>query len=804
MNTIMATSNVPVVFSGVDFGVNAVHPYMSLYFPVISPVMSETEEDPNHFVEADDDFKSKSIRTSNLQKRPVVYATRIYDAISAEQQRKKNLKPKANKIDNAISVESQEQHQKQRKKQLDPKANQIDHDIIAELQQQRKRKQRKKDADPKAKQIDSDIFTKREQQQQRKKDADPKENQIDDVISAERQEQQQRRRRKQRKKDLEPTENQFYDHFYAQRQQQRKQRKKDLDSRANLDERSRAGAENSTKSIDKSSAMTLTDPGRKKTIDNERCKMKNEKKKEGLKTDRPSLRRTSSLSETDAQLKEILGDAPDCADYFSGGRALRLTPTWVTQNLKKVKTRLAEKLEIDKEINESKAMRRSSESVEKKFRLSTISPSSSPEKFSENTHSSSSPTPKKPIRNKARSSNVVICKSDTKDGEQSRSSAYSDIDQPGFIIPTKKRRKTSDKCERNNSSLLMVEDTNDDDIGDCKERPKKRLRNSASSRAISALDTRKKNGKKSIVDGESGSTKLAGELGQRYSKRKGTPANISSDDCDRTTDEEHDVKSECSKSRQFLPHQIGLLPHQVGTWVDPNGKYPSADYEAIIKQREFNENYDEDIKTDNGNYSDRKWNAKFREVWAYYKKRKTFTISKKYTVLASWVHAQRRYLRMKHLHPDRVRRLSSIGFTWAGFPTWMDNFMRLKDFKEVRGHANVPKRYKDEHNLGLWARHQRALYNHERYQLRREQIDLLESIGFKWIIRDTNWRQRLKELAAFKKEHDHFRVPPEYPNKLARWFQLRREEFARNKLPKDHLKRLNVLGHDWMIDTSKK
>jgi len=263
-------------------------------------------------------------------------------------------------------------------------------------------------------------------------------------------------------------------------------------------------------------------------------------------------------------------------------------------------------------------------------------------------------------------------------------------------------------------------------------------------------------------------------------------------------------KSESRNRRHLLPNQIGILPHQIGTWVDPNGKYSDADYEAIIKQRKFNENYDEDVKTDNGRYSDRNWNAKFRELWAYYKKHKTFTILRKYGVLASWTHAQRRYLRMKHIHPDRVRRLSSIGFTWAGFPTWMDNFMRLKDFKELRGHANVPKRYKDEHNLGVWARHQRALYNHERYQLKREQIDLLESIGFKWIIRDTNWKHRLKELAAFNKEHKHFRVPPEYPNKLARWLQLRREEFARNKLPKEHLKRLNVLGNDWMIDTSKK
>merc|ERR1712194_924322 len=140
-------------------------------------------------------------------------------------------------------------------------------------------------------------------------------------------------------------------------------------------------------------------------------------------------------------------------------------------------------------------------------------------------------------------------------------------------------------------------------------------------------------------------------------------------------------KSESRNRRHLLPNQIGILPHQIGTWVDPNGKYSDADYEAIIKQRKFNENYDEDVKTDNGRYSDRNWNAKFRELWAYYKKHKTFTILRKYGVLASWTHAQRRYLRMKHIHPDRVRRLSSIGFTWAGFPTWMDNFMRLKDFK---------------------------------------------------------------------------------------------------------------------------
>lgn len=67
----------------------------------------------------------------------------------------------------------------------------------------------------------------------------------------------------------------------------------------------------------------------------------------------------------------------------------------------------------------------------------------------------------------------------------------------------------------------------------------------------------------------------------------------------------------------------------------------------------------------------------------------------------------------------------------------------------------------------------------------------MESIGFNCLARPSVWKNRVKELSEFKKKH--------YPNGLNRWVQLRWEEYARNKLKKEPIAMLNMIGFDWKI-----
>lgn len=62
------------------------------------------------------------------------------------------------------------------------------------------------------------------------------------------------------------------------------------------------------------------------------------------------------------------------------------------------------------------------------------------------------------------------------------------------------------------------------------------------------------------------------------------------------------------------------------------------------------------------------------------------------------------------LTEDRLRRLEAIGFQWKVKnkmqryyqKQWDNMFDRLKAFKEINGHVNVPKRYPADIRLGTW------------------------------------------------------------------------------------------------------
>jgi len=99
--------------------------------------------------------------------------------------------------------------------------------------------------------------------------------------------------------------------------------------------------------------------------------------------------------------------------------------------------------------------------------------------------------------------------------------------------------------------------------------------------------------------------------------------------------------------------------------INPNGKYPGVDVEAIAKE-EPNEDYTKDVMTDDGAYIDFFWNLRFRELLAYKKKYESTIVprDKKFKTLFTFCQAQRWAMTHKTIHPDRFRRLNSVGFVW--------------------------------------------------------------------------------------------------------------------------------------------
>lgn len=142
----------------------------------------------------------------------------------------------------------------------------------------------------------------------------------------------------------------------------------------------------------------------------------------------------------------------------------------------------------------------------------------------------------------------------------------------------------------------------------------------------------------------------------------------------------------------------------------------------------------------------------------------------------------------------------------------------LEVFKQIHGHCNVPARHVENRRLGIWVSAQRQQYKILQQQkqkgagentvyadvgdnaqnamaydnakarrsapLTQERIDLLNAIGFTWIIRSRDslgesWNERLQDLRVFKHRYGHCLVPSRYePNpELGIWVGTQRTQY---------------------------
>ena len=124
--------------------------------------------------------------------------------------------------------------------------------------------------------------------------------------------------------------------------------------------------------------------------------------------------------------------------------------------------------------------------------------------------------------------------------------------------------------------------------------------------------------------------------------------------------------------------------------------------------------------------------------------------------LGQWVSTQRQeygnYINQKksNITKARIEALEKIGFVWCLRDTakmaprkpWDMHFRSLQEFKIEHGHCDVRVRSKQHPtgSLGRWVEKQRSQYSlftdGKTCKITREQIEKLDSIGFKWRIRN--------------------------------------------------------------------
>jgi len=104
--------------------------------------------------------------------------------------------------------------------------------------------------------------------------------------------------------------------------------------------------------------------------------------------------------------------------------------------------------------------------------------------------------------------------------------------------------------------------------------------------------------------------------------------------------------------------------------------------------------------------------------------------------------------RSTSLTQERIGLLNDLGFTWTirsrdtFGESWNQRYEELKEFRRIHGHCNVPSKYAENQELGIWVGTQRTQYrlymkgretgNLTTSNMNEDRIRALESLGFSW------------------------------------------------------------------------
>jgi len=196
------------------------------------------------------------------------------------------------------------------------------------------------------------------------------------------------------------------------------------------------------------------------------------------------------------------------------------------------------------------------------------------------------------------------------------------------------------------------------------------------------------------------------------------------------------------------------------------------------------------------------WDDMFNELKEYKKQYGHTNVPAKLSKnkkLEGWVRTQRQLKKQNRLADERINQLEKIGFVWEPFDSaWEEMFGEMIKFRQQYGNTNIPKRWPDNLQLGMWAQNQRRLKKQGKLSL--ERIKRLDELGFAWDPLEADWQQMFSVLNKFHEKYGHSNVPKRWPDnpRLGSWVSERRKDkMYKNKLSPERIKMLDAIGFVW-------
>ena len=168
--------------------------------------------------------------------------------------------------------------------------------------------------------------------------------------------------------------------------------------------------------------------------------------------------------------------------------------------------------------------------------------------------------------------------------------------------------------------------------------------------------------------------------------------------------------------------------------------------------------------------------------------------------LGLWLFSMRKQYRSGNLNRRQSGQLKKAGVTWAPFEQkWQQMYSALVEYKRKHGNCNVPHSCPENPQLGRWVFGQRN--RRKRGRLEADRIEQLDALGFVWGDRAARWEAMYTALAQYQRKHGHCKVSTLSKTRLSFWVKAQRAAKRRGKLNAEQVRRLNLLGFAWRMDT---
>jgi hypothetical protein len=124
-------------------------------------------------------------------------------------------------------------------------------------------------------------------------------------------------------------------------------------------------------------------------------------------------------------------------------------------------------------------------------------------------------------------------------------------------------------------------------------------------------------------------------------------------------------------------------------------------------------------------------------------------------------------------------------------------FSALKEYNDNHGDCNVPLRWTENKQLGLWAGVQRRSYR--KGKLSKNRIKCLEEMGFVWNPIDSQWEEMFTKLKEYKNKRGDCNVSKHRTEnkQLGLWVSRQRSNYRKGQLTEERIKRLEDIGFVW-------